>query len=327
VGLALRHLDLVDIVIRRSPSLAARSLLTLAGPIDGLAMRVARHLGVELREARQALDCLTLTPAAAISYGAWPAPPPPLVQVARDKVAWSVAGTLAAPLEFLLTQLRARYRPEWDRAVNSREERFRAEIYRLFSTPAPDRFVTAGRPVRIRDAGRVRTDVDALVYDRQTGDLALFQLKWQDALGFSSTRLASGRRNFVSETAEWVSRVGEWLRARTLQEAARTLGLSGADAKRVAGVRLFVLGRNFAHFSGAEPEETSIAWATWPQFLNRVAQLLPDKAWANAPLRLLHDRLRADSPHRRSIAVVRPAQLRIGSVLVRIEPLCEQAPD
>lgn len=327
IGLALRHLDLIDIALRRDPLLTARSLLTVAGPVNGLAVRVAAHLGAELDETRKALESLTLWRPQVATYGAWPAAPAPLVQISRDAVAWSIAGTLAAPLEFLLTQLRARFRPEWDRAVDSREDRFREELYHLFTGLAPDRFATVNHAVAIREDGHLLTDVDALVFDRETGDLALFQLKWQDSLGFSGPRLASGRRNFTSTTSIWASRLKEWMRKRSLEAAGGALGLSTADCARVTGVRLFVVGRNFAHFSGVERKDEHIAWATWPQFLNRVSQLLTGGLWASGPLRLLHEHLHRDSPHRRVVSEVRPATFRIGSITVRVESLAPQEND
>ncbi len=288
MGLALRHIDLVNIAVSHNPSLSPRYLLTVAGPISGLAKRVATHLGADLRETLKALENLTLTSSAAESYGAWPAAPPPLVQIARKSVAWSIAGTLAAPFEFLLTHLRTGYRAESDRAVNSREDRFRRELYHPFTGINPDRFAAVDRALAIREGGWLLTDVDALVFDRETGDLGLFQLKWQDSVGVSGVRLASGKRNFTFSTERWASQLSAWLRQRPLREAARALGLSSADCERVTHVQMFVIGRNFAHFSNAEPEDGSLAWATWPQFLNRVSQILAERSWGSGPLHKIY---------------------------------------
>jgi hypothetical protein len=268
--------------------------------IPALAKVLSSAPGLDYDQAVRVIEASTLGPAAAHSYRRVPrAALPPLIGTASDHVLMSVAGCLDEPFQFLLHRLRELYPTDWDRSVDSREAIFRDDLYASLTSMWPERYVTAPRGAKLRDAGRVVTDVDAMIFDRQTGDLGLFQLKWQDAFGASLVRRASSAKNFVQASERWVETVHTWTATQSMAEMAQRLGIPVDCASRIQP-RLFVLGRMAAHFSGHGAPDARAAWGTWPQLLNlvadthRTAQM--ETEVSSAPLSWLDAKLREQSP-------------------------------
>ena len=136
----------------------------------------------------------------------------PLVRVDPSRLVWSLHGLTTEPLLFLTRELKRRDAQEYHNTGYLRELVFREDLYALF----PDkRFVTsAGRIELRRDDGDVRTDIDAVIFDRKTGTLGFFELKSQDPFARSTAELARQRDNVlyanrqISGVLDWLNRHG-----------------------------------------------------------------------------------------------------------------------
>jgi hypothetical protein len=71
----------------------------------------------------------------------------------------------------LLELVRAK---DWDKAVFAREKHFRDELYLPFDS---ERFFRLKRNANLKINGKTVTDIDALIFDRETGVVGVFQLK------------------------------------------------------------------------------------------------------------------------------------------------------
>ena len=165
-------------------------------------------------------------------------------------------------------------------------------MYTLF---VDKRFVKSAGHVELRGTkGTLTTDVDALIFDRKTGALALFELKSQDPFAYSSQERIRQRDYFygasrqVIASSEWVKRNG----ANALLSR-----LDSAQVKRLKAqnVFIFVLGRYLAHFFDGPPFDSRAAWGTWSQVL-RLVQGKPFGANDTNPIQSLHSKLTKDTP-------------------------------
>src|SRR5207253_2417129 len=152
---------------------------------------------------------------------------------------------------------------DWDRALDAREAIFRDDLYQCLTAQDSSRFFATPGGIKLRKDGRVVTDIDAVIYDRTTGDLALFQLKWQDAFGASLSKRSSGAKNFTAGAQQWVDTVSQWLLMKEDHEIRGHFGLKERTAPPLK-VRLFVLGRFAAHFSDYGRPDVRAAWGIWP---------------------------------------------------------------
>src|SRR5581483_8495966 len=118
---------------------------------------------------------------------------PPLIRLDADRVIWSARGLLGEPLIFLARELRRRYAQEYHNSAHLREGVFRQDLYRLFGDK---RFSLSAGRVELKRSGEARTDLDALVFDRKTGTLGVFELKAQDPFAASAEEQQRRRDNF-----------------------------------------------------------------------------------------------------------------------------------
>ena len=232
----------------------------------------------------------------------------PLIRLDADRLVWSVHGLTSEPLLFLTRELRRRAAEAYHNTAYLREDVFRQDLYALF----PDRrFVTSTSRIELRrESGNIRTDIDAVVFDRKTGTLGFFELKSQDPFARSTAELTRQRDNLLYANRQ-VSGVLAWLQRYGADELLKRVDSRTARTFRAHKVFPFVLGRYLAHFNdGAEPDRRA-AWGTWPQVL-RLLDGQPFRPGDANPLASLFNRLTKDKPLVRPLADGPPSEIAIG---------------
>jgi hypothetical protein len=305
VGLAseaLARLTASEAFAQSDPTVDLGLIKTSGWRIPVLTRLAGSALNLSDSDAEKAINALALDEEFAKTYrGVSRAPSPPLIRTAPDHVIMSASGCLDEPFQFLLLRLRDLYPLDWDKAVDHREEVFRQELYRALTDATQERFVNSQQAVNLRAEGKVLTDVDAAIYDRETQELGLFQLKWQEAFGASLTRRASSAKNFTVPARKWVETVSRWVEAKSPSEIRKHFRL-GDGSNLPIRVRLFVLGRFAAHFTEFEHPDDRSAWGTWPQVLNLAASTHDSGSVAveatTNPIAWLDQQLRSKSPFR-----------------------------
>ncbi|MBB3140503.1 hypothetical protein [Halomonas organivorans] len=149
-----------------------------------------------------------------------------------------------------------------------REDWMRNDLYHLFRGT---RYKSVDGNIKIRNGGKVVTDIDAAILDRTTGDLALFQIKWQDYYTNDVRKLRSRAKNFVKEIDGWASKVSSWIEDNGVYELVKTLRLKVPRDKQVSRVYLFGLSKTSARMKGYgySMESDDIAICNWPMFLRK----------------------------------------------------------
>ncbi len=240
----------------------------------------------------------------------------PLVRVAPDRLVWSLHGLTTEPLLFLTRELRRRDAEAYHNTAHLREVVFRQDLYALFQDK---RFVTsAGRIKLRRDDGDVRTDIDAVVFDRKTGALGLFELKSQDPFARSTAELARQRDNVLYANRQ-ISGVLDWLKRHGADAILGRVDARTAKTFRAQKVYPFVLGRYLAHFGdGPEPDRRA-AWGTWPQLLRLLDGQAVRPTDAN-PIASLFTRLTKDAPLLRPPADDLSREIALGAARLVVHP-------
>ena len=178
-------------------------------------------------------------------------------------------GYIGNACTFLVTELKRKYRKEWDKAVNLREAKFQQDIYKLLPAPA---YIRGKDNVIVRDGNRTnKTDIDAVLFDKACNCIYLFQLKWFDVFGLRLKERQSKLNNLL-KAEEWVDRVNLWVSNVSNRELFSYLGLSKHLPARSVDVRLIVLTRNGARFSGTHKYDERAAWISWPRLCRLVSE-------------------------------------------------------
>jgi hypothetical protein len=240
----------------------------------------------------------------------------PLVRVDPSRLVWSVHGLTTEPLLFLTRELKRRATPEYHNTAYLRELVFRNDLYALFQDK---RFVTsAGRIALRRETGDVRTDIDAVVFDRKTGTLGYFELKSQDPFARSTAELTRQRDNVLYASRQ-ISGVLTWLKRHGADALLGRVDSRTAKMFRVQKVYPFVLGRYLAHFSDGPQPDRRAAWGTWPQLLRLLDGQSFHASYAN-PLASLFTRLANDGPLSRPPGTDSPHEIAIGAAWLIVHP-------
>jgi len=289
IGWTMKHVDFCRILVGRDKRIALHNILSIFTPMQVLVSNLAIALEVPEDVTSCALGALTLTLDNRDLHCRIPCgPATPLIEIGEGQALRSVTGLLTTPFYFLLRELRRRYPRDWDKAVNGRETVFRNELCKLFPG---ERFVKADRAIVIRRGGETVTDIDAAVIDKETGTVGLFQLKWQEPFGMSLKERQSRMQNLESRSVEWIDAIAGWLEETQNQGLAKLIGIKQDLSARVGIVRLFVIGRNFAHFSGVKNDDRA-AWGTWP----RILRLFAEEYDRSDPIERLYRHLRENPP-------------------------------
>lgn len=316
IAIMLKHRHFCFALLNKCPEIHPRNILATPRPTEALVQVLEALLEVDRGAAEQALETLVLTTEnkhyhcadSAAGYHA------PSVAVGKKDVVLSSLGCLGSSFAFMLGELRRRYPDDWDRATNLREAVFRRELYAAFP---PSRMLTIEGSVKLRKNGKTVTDVDAVVLDRRSGTLGLFQLKWQDFFGDSMKQRESRKKNFLLGANKWVDAVDWWTRGRTMLEVGERFGMSRDDADRIRRLRLFVVGRNFSGFSGENASDERAAWGLWPQVVRLMVERLDHKD----PISGLFEALKEDAPTLRlpGPSDEEPSRVKLDDVLISLE--------
>ncbi len=293
LGFALKKLDACQIALNHHPTSFLRHALTQ--PLDDTSLTeiLTTTLALPPATIRLVLDAYTLD-ASNISYhsSVLAVPMPPLIRLDEQHRVASFVGLLTNPLFFLTRELKRKYSYEYHTASQLREEIFRQDVYALF---ADRRFVKSAGRVELRGAtGTLATDVDALIFDRKTGALALFELKSQDPFAYSSQERLRQRDYFYSASKQVIAS-SEWVKRNGANVLLSRLDATQVKRLKVQNVYIFVLGRYLAHFFDGPPFDARARWGTWAQVLRLVNGKAFDANDAN-PIQSLFNKFGRDVP-------------------------------
>jgi hypothetical protein len=241
----------------------------------------------------------------------------PLIQVSEDNLVISPHGVWMAPLMFLTREMRRRDAALYHNAAQAREDLFRRELYALFPE---SRFVTARNRVLLRKPeGEARTDIDAAIFDKKTGTLAIFELKALDPFARSTAELVR-QRDSTLEAGHQISAILDWMNRYSADELLKRIDPGTAKKFKVQKVLPFVLGRCVALFDDGPAPETRAAWSDWPAFVQHVEAIAETSA--TSPLASLHQRVQQVSPLDIDVSAFTPFEIvsRASSRSIRIVP-------
>jgi hypothetical protein len=317
IGWALKHLDLYRAFVVQHPSCSLRALLAPPLVTAALIEALSETMGVESAAVRRVVDAYSLDHEN-VSYHCSVAgtPAPPLLCLDEQHLVWSLTGLMSEPFLFLTRELKRRHSYEYHNASHVREEVFRQDLYQLFSDK---RFVRSAGSVELRGVkGDPTTDIDALIFDRKTGVLALFELKSQDPFAYARQERIRQRDYFYNAGKQVLACV-QWLNRNGANALLTRLDPKLVKHLKVQKTYIFVLGRYLAHFFDGPEFDRRAAWGTWPQVLQLVNEVSSGAEDAN-PISSLYNKLLKDTPLAPSSPILDVKEIAIGESNVYVYP-------
>lgn len=185
-----------------------------------------------------------------------------------------ISSLLRNPLSAFQTISQWRHSSTRNAISASREAWFRSDLYGVFGG---NRYSCVPGNIVLRKSGKRLTDIDAAVFDKTNGELALFQLKWQDYSTNDIRELRSKTSNLASEVDNWAASVLEWIKENSPEDVAQALRLRLKGPQRITSLFLFAVSRNISRTHGYGFPVTSpyLTITSWPQFLRIRTQIGP----------------------------------------------------
>lgn len=177
--------------------------------------------------------------------------------------------------------------PRTEHAVTvDRENWMREHLYAMFRGR---RYICFPGNLKLRRGSALLTDIDAAIYDRLTGDVGIFQLKWQDYSTNDIRQLRSKAANLSAELTDWSGKIMLWIEENGISALDKSLRLKKNRREAVRDIKLFAISRSSVRTQGfgIRTNAPSLAMAVWPQFVRARMEVGPSEL----SLRDLHTRL------------------------------------
>lgn len=288
-SICLKHVQFVEVAMKKYPNLKKRNILPLILDYDSFLETLEYFLGVPSEIASKISDIFILDEQKKDYYKHVGAPIPLFIRVSSTQLLRSFTGCIYKPMEFILSEIKRQYSKDWDRNTKEREQLFRKELYEYFNEK---KFITFDRSIDIYENGRIITDIDGCIFDKETNDIAFIQLKWQDSIYDSTRSFTSKKKNYIEKSTKWVEDIGNWVNNTSEKQIGDFLHLSPQLIKKEK-IKFFVIGRHNGNFSGDEKPPKNAAWCQWYSLLEIF------RAQANIGINIpkLFDLIQNESPY------------------------------
>lgn len=287
ISLHSKHYGCVSVAQKLFDQVSVAQSLTIWGPRDALEESTSIMSGRPAPVVHAAFNALAMTSEQAKKLADHSTPLIPLIfDLGNGFILRPVSCLTRNPFTAAKTQHQW-LDPRTEHAVAAdREDWMREHLYAMFGGK---RYICFPGNLKLRRGNAVLTDIDAAVYDRLTGDVGLFQLKWQDYSTNDVRQLRSKAMNLAAELTNWSGKVMSWIAENGTSELDKSLRLKKKRRETVRSILLFAISRSVVRTQGygVKTDAACLAMAVWPQFARVRMEIGPSER----SLRDLHARL------------------------------------
>lgn len=281
VSVGMKHRGFVRALMEKVPSIRIEDVLTVsvetASFLEGLrefinqfGQQFEGHVPVTDEDVRSIFDVLSISRSNLALLDRPGAPIPPLIQCSDEHVIRPLAGaTSDEVMLFLLNALQHSFPKEYDRAQRTREGVMQRAVERAVNAAFPTLEYRGN--IKLRQGGKVLTDLDLVMVEPSSERVVLVQLKHQDPYGADLATMLSRTGRLNQQVSDWLRKVRSWLAAASTSELRATLRLPSGTAR--PEVSLLVLTRHYAHSLRTVLDEQDATFANWNQFVTAIARL------------------------------------------------------
>lgn len=260
-----KHIMFVEEAIKLHPGVNQHMSLTIWKTRAELVTSLLIATKASEEEVSAALDLITVRADDASYFLSEQAPGIPLIiELCDGYLLTPVSGVFRNPFN-AIRMLRESTSAAIRNAFREHREEWMAEdLYALFEGP---RFQRVSGQTKLRRDGQIVTDIDAAIFDNATGELVLFQLKWQDFTSSSVRTQRSKAKNFSDQVQDWAEKVMSWINQFGAAALCRAFKIKPPDGTEPRLVRLIAIGRSNARFrSYGYNTAGNMLVLPWPQF-------------------------------------------------------------
>lgn len=313
ISLHSKHVGCVLVASKLFSQVSVPQSLTIWGPKSALEESISIISGRPAPVVRAALSAVAMTSEQAKKLASYSTPLIPLLfDLGNGFILRPVSCLTRNPFTAVRTQCQWQDSRAEHAVAADREDWMRSHLYGMFGGA---RYACFPGNLKLRRASSLLTDIDAVVYDRLTGDVGLFQLKWQDYSTNDVRQLRSKAANLSAELVDWSGKVKSWIEEHGISALDQSLRLKHKRREAVKSAFLFAISRSVVRTQGygIKTDAPDLAMAVWPQFVRARMEIGPSER----PLRDIHAQLVEEHGQVPNILPT-PASLRVGGATLHI---------
>lgn len=282
VSVGMKHRAFVRALIGKVPSIRIEDVLTVSvetqGYLEGMrdfinefGQQFTGHVPVSDEDVRKIFDVLSISRGNLALLERPGAPIPPLIQCSDSHVIRPLAGaTSDAVMLFLLNALQHSFRKDYDKAQRAREGVMQRVVEKNVREALPALEYRGN--IRLRQGGKVLTDLDLVIVESSNDHVVFVQLKHQDPYGadLATMLMRTGRLN--QQVGDWLRKVRSWIAMASPSEVRATLRLSSGSTKKPK-MSLLVLTRHYAYSLREVVDGDDAFFANWNQLVTAIDRL------------------------------------------------------
>lgn len=287
ISLHAKHFGCVSVAKKMFPEVSIAQSLTIWGPRDALEESISLMSGLPKPVVHVVFNSIAMTSEHAKRLADYSTPLIPLLfDLGNGFILRPVSCLTRNPFTAVRTQHQWLDKKAENAFATDREDWMRSHLYGMFGG---SRYKCFPSNLKLRREASILTDIDAIVYDKLTGDVGLFQLKWQDYSTNDVRQLRSKAANLSDELMDWSNKVHSWIKEHGVSALDQSLQLKLKRRERVKSVFLFAISRSVVRTQGygVKTEASDLAMAVWPQFTRARMEIGPSER----VLRDIHSRL------------------------------------
>lgn len=267
VSLHLKHIDFVLVATEKFPEISPHFSLTIWTEKSVLVDEIVSLTAFDKEVVETILSAITLSPSEynKLSHSS-EAVIPFLIDLGNGFLLRPVSSLIKNPFYTAGAIQNLRVKNLENLMSRPREEWMRRNLYYMFKG---NRYSVLEGNANLRTRGKIVTDIDAAILDITSGEIALFQIKWQDYFTNDVKKLLSKSSNLVKGIDDWAEKVEAWIEENGVNSLLQLLRIKVPKSKPIKKVLLFGLSKSFARTQGygVVSKSSNCALCNWPEFV------------------------------------------------------------
>lgn len=266
VSFHLKHVAFARLAAINISEIEIDKSLTIWGPRTELENNIIEYTGMDAERVKNAINVISLNPHETDFLHEFTSPVIPLLYDLNNGYILRSVSSLTHNPFFSLRKIAEFRNPNATNQFSAPQESWlRNSLYGIFGG---SRYQCVKGSIKIRKEKSVLTDIDAAIYDNLSGELALFQIKWQDYFTNDPKVLRSKTINLSNRMNKWGKAVTKWAQSVDEAEMIATLRLKIKNTLSIQSVYLFGISYSVSRISSFTEIKINdnLAIANWPQF-------------------------------------------------------------
>lgn len=277
ISLFIRHERFAEALVKKEPDIKLENVLTISSDTEGFVESIkdaVNYFGsvfddfeeITLEEARCIFEVLSCSRKNSSILSRPGSSLPLIIQSSDQGIIRCLTGAHTNPLQFLLDSLRHHFPADYDRNQLSREKSMQNAIKRVLNEGFDG--LEYLENIKIRLDGRVLTDIDLVVTEKETGTIFLSQLKHQELYGSDLHAKHVRSARLKDQITKWLSSLEDWIG--TVGEAGIRASLRLPRSFPALSVYRLVICRHYGYPLKDLTHNAETAYANWIQFFNSI---------------------------------------------------------